>query len=86
MFFVFGFVLYVCVFFILTDRASVIPNSIRGCQSGTWSTVQETNNYTKHMSEEDRRKTLDREFGIPPAASHPIPPRIAAISHFHPKP
>ena len=27
----------VVVFFTLTDRASTIPNNIRGCQSGTWS-------------------------------------------------
>ena len=29
--------LYVVVFFTLTDRASTIPTNIRGCQSGTWS-------------------------------------------------
>ena len=29
--------LYVVVFFTLTDRASTIPSNIRGCQSGTWS-------------------------------------------------
>ena len=35
-----GMVIYpvvVVVFFTLTDRASTIPSSIRGCQSGTWS-------------------------------------------------
>ena len=33
---------------------------------------KERNNNTKHMSEKDKR-ALDREFGIVPAASHPIP-------------
>ena len=30
-------VVVVVVFFALTDRASTIPSTIRGCQSGTWS-------------------------------------------------
>ena len=30
----------VVVFFTLTDRASTIPSTIRGCQSGTWSAGQ----------------------------------------------
>ena len=29
-------VVVVVVFFTLTDRASTIPSTIRGCQSGTW--------------------------------------------------
>ena len=29
-----------CVFFTFTDRASTIPNNIRGCQSGVWSSGQ----------------------------------------------
>ena len=33
-------VVVVFVFFTLTDRASTIPNTIRGCQSGTWSAGQ----------------------------------------------
>ena len=32
-----AFVVVVVVVFTLTDRASTIPNNIRGCQSGTWS-------------------------------------------------
>ena len=32
--------LIVVVFFTLTDRASTIPSTIRGCQSGTWSAGQ----------------------------------------------
>ena len=31
------YIVYVVVFFTLTDRASTIPSNIRGCQSGTWS-------------------------------------------------
>ena len=34
-------VFVVVVFFTLTDRASTIPSSIRGCQSDTWSAGQE---------------------------------------------
>ena len=34
-------VVAVVVFFTLTDRASTIPSSIRGCQSGTWSAGEE---------------------------------------------
>ena len=30
----------VVVFFTLTNRASIIPRNIRGCQSGTWSAGQ----------------------------------------------
>ena len=33
-------VVVVVVFFTLTDRASTIPSTIRGCQSGTWSAGQ----------------------------------------------
>ena len=32
---------HVVVFFTFTDRASIIPSNIRGCQSGTWSAGQE---------------------------------------------
>ena len=42
-YFYFGTVQYcdvVVVLFTLTDRASTIPSTIRGCQSGTWSVGQ----------------------------------------------
>ena len=34
---------------------------------------KEKNNNKIHMPEKDRRRAFDREFGIMPAASHPIP-------------
>ena len=33
----FGMIVYVCVYFTVTDRASTVPSSIRDCQSGLWS-------------------------------------------------
>ena len=38
----------VVVFFTLTDRVSIIPSNIRGCQSGTWSQRGTTVNGSHH--------------------------------------
>ena len=38
----------VVVFFTLTDRASTIPSTIRGCQSGTWSQRGTKVNWSHH--------------------------------------
>ena len=52
-----------CVFFTVTDRASALPNNMRGCQSGTWSVGQEnirgtsTKLQREHQNEDKKTKT-----------------------------
>ena len=46
-----------CVFFTLSDRASTIASSKRGCQSGTWSPGQENIRVTSTKLQRERKNT-----------------------------
>ena len=61
---------------ILIDRASTLPSNIRGCQSGTWSTGQQTE---KHLRNIYKTSNESNDTRLLPVVGNPFKYHVVAL-------